>query len=363
MSRQVLPKNVLREKGRKLLYVFNRHNFWILILAGVLLTSLFWGNAIQGEEIKDVIKTSISVLITMLGFSVSAYVFLNNTFQNKRGANTIEREVIESFQNEKRKSLSTSVIFSVAAIFVECWILAWSNSRLDNLSVAGDTHSDNLWQFICYCLILVVAFLTLYHVVRLGFFTYDIINYEEGLKNLAKEKIEVYEKTDQHEKITKGDFLNLVNNIEVLVERLVRNHVHAKGSTMYDTDLKRALCDGITESGEINAREEIAKKYRNIVDYRNLLLQNSAIEDSAPVDQGDQIKDIANQMFQNYLKGELLTGISINNLNPINAQLEKTSFSNSALNNIKFIGKTSLKNTDFRNSTIQHMSFDEKEQA
>ena len=173
--------------------------------------------------------------------------------------------------------------------------------------------------------------------------------------------VKSYSERSNHDKMSKGQFLNLVNNMEVLVGRLVHNHIHAKVSTVYDTDLKRAICDGITNPGEIKEREELAQSYKEIIDYRNLLLQDYEMEDSREVGLGDDIQKVVNQMFQKYLVGELLTNISISNLVLSNTNLEKTSMSNSALQNIKFTGKTKLRNTDFRNSTISNIDFGKEE--
>lgn len=303
---------------------------------------------ISYENIVETVKISVTVLISMLGFSVSIYVFLNNTFQSRRNSNELEKEVIDSFQSQKRKDLGISIVFSAMAISGECAVVAFKDQIIDLTSNAN----SSLNQIICIIIVVLLFAITLLNVYKLGYFTYGVINYEEGLIKLAKKEMNNYSKDKCYEKMSKGEFLNLVNNVEVLVERLIRNHLHAKISTAYDSNLKRAICDGITESGEIDTRTQLAKDYKDIIDYRNLLLQDTTAMDSKEVAMGDQVKSVMNRIFQHYLKSELLTGVNISNLVINEANLEKSSLSNSSLQNIKFIGDTNLQNTDFRDSTI-----------
>lgn len=333
---------------------FFKKNFTSALVVFVLIIfAIKWGiHKIVFKDIIDIVKISVTVLISMLGFSVSIYVFLNNTLQNRRNSNELEEEVIEDFQNNKKKSLGASIVFSTVAITAECAIVVFEEPLTVFLS-KSQVSFDTLFYFSVIGFIIVV---TVYNIYKLGHFTYEVINYEEGLKKLAKKKINGYS-NESSGRIMKGEFLNLVNNLEVLVERLVQNHLHAKISTEYDTNLKRAICDGITESGDIITREKLASDYKEIIDYRNLLLQHEAISDSDIVYMGDKVKSVIGRLFQNYLKNELLTGVNISNITIYHADLEKASFSNSSFQNVKFEQKTNLVNTDFRNSTLNNISF------
>lgn len=344
----------------KRLGVFLKNFYSIMVMVAlVILTVMGWKlHGIKYGDIVEVVKISVTVLISMLGFSVTIYVFLNNTFQSRRSSNELEKEIIEKFQAQKRTSLGISIIFSVMAITGECTLVAFGqsiNSFLQNIKLS------QVDQVAYFSIISFFVIITVINVYKLGHFTYGVINYEEGLKKLAKKEMNAYRKDSCYGKMTKGEFLNLVNNIEVLVERLIQNHLHAKISTAYDTNLKRAICDGVTESGDIITRENLSKDYKEIIDYRNLLLQDVSMMDSADVAMGDQVKSLLNRLFHNYLNNELLTGVDISNLAIKEANLEKTSFKNSSLKNIKFDGKTNLKNTDFRNSIINEISFMEVE--
>lgn len=345
----------IKEIGKRFI-MFLGSNFWSTVvgLALIIILIVIWRlHKIQYEDIVETVKISMSVLISMLGFSVSIYVFLNNTFQSRRVSNELEKEIIDSFQTLKKKSLGTSIIYASMAITCECSVFAF---KLPVKELLEKTESQ-LDQLIYFIVIACIIIITMFNVYKLSHFTYEVINYEEGLKKLAKKEIGTYSKDSCYEKISKGEFLNLVNNIEVLVERLVRNHLHAKISTAYDTNLKRAICDGITESGDISTRERLAEDYKDIIDYRNLLLQDTSIMDSAYVAMGDQVKSVMNRLFQNYFKNELLTGVNISNLKIVETNLEKASFSNSSLQGIEFTGNTNLRNTDFRDSTINTISF------
>lgn len=331
-------------------------NFFSIVVGLALMVLLIMFYRLQKIEYRDIVETvkiSVTVLISMLGFSVSIYVFLNNTFQNRRISNELEKEIIDSFQKEKRNSLNVRLIYVAVAISSECVVAVSETSITTFLSKTKPDLKQTVYWLIIFCFVVI----TLFNVYRLAYFTYGVINYEEGLKKLAKTEINKYSEDSGYENITKGEFLNLVNNIEVLAERLIRNHLHAKISTAYDTNLKRAICDGVTESGDISTRERLAEDYKQVIDYRNLLLQNTSIADSANVGMGDQVKSVMNRLFQNYFKGELLTGVNISNLKIVETNLEKASFSNSSLKNIEFTGNANLVNTDFRESTINTISF------
>lgn len=326
----------------------------VSLIVGVVLIALliviFRIYKIQYDAIVETVKISVTVLISMLGFSVSSYVFLNNTFQSRRVSNELEKEIIDLFQTRKKNSLGVSIIYAAVAISFECIVVIFGEHMEVFLK---NTHSRLIYSVI----VILLAVITLFNVYRLGYFTYGVINYEVGLKKLAKKQINTYVNDSCYKKISKGEFLNLVNNLEVLVERLVRNHLHAKISTAYDTNLKRAICDGVTEPGEIKTREQLAEDYKQIIDYRNLLLQDTTIMDSANVAMGDQVKSVMNRLFKNYFRNELLTGVSITNLKIAETNLEKASFSNSSLQVIEFAGNANLENTDFRDSTINTVSF------
>lgn len=350
-------KERLKRIGRKFGTLLKNNFFSVIVVAVIFVLAIrLWRlNQIKYNDIIETIKISVTVLISMLGFSVSIYVFLNNTLQNRRNSNELEKEVIDLFQTQKRKRLLISISFSALAVTSECIVAAFAVPVKNLLS---KTPSD-LDEFFYFFVIIFFAVITLINIYKLIYFTYGVINYEEGLRKFAKTKIDAYTKVRCNQKMSKGEFLNLVNNIEVLVERLVRNHLHAKISSAYDSNLKRAICDGITEPGDIHTREKLAEDYKKIINYRNLLLQDTSTVDSDAVTMGDQIKSVMNRLFQHYLKNELLTGVNISNLEINSADLEKASFSNSSLQRIRFRGKANLANADFRDSTINDVSFEE----
>lgn len=335
-------------------------NFFSFLFALVVLVSLIVIFGINDPyqisylNVVEALKVSVTVLVSMLGFCVSIYVFLNNTFQSRRSANTIEKNIIEKFQQRKRIQLGRSIIFSVSAVFIEC-IAIMSSSQIEKRLSASP---NSVQCAVSFFVVAACAIVTMINIWLLGRFTYGVINFEDGLRQLAKTERDAYKGGGDQEKIRKSDFLNMVNNIEVLAERLIRNHLHAKTSSALDSELKRAICDGETEPGEISTRTELAQDYKNVIDYRNLLLQDAELRDSDVVGMGDKVKSVLNRFFQRYLRKELLTGVSISNLTVVEADLSKASFSNSFLQNISFRGTTNLQSTDFRNSTLSNISFD-----
>lgn len=355
------------QKYLKQCWEYFKKNYFsvIVVLALVMLLIMIIDNRdiqkIKGDDITETVKISVSVLISMLGFSVSIYVFLNNTFQNRKNGNELEMQIIDLFQKEKKRALGISIIYSFAAILTECLILINKEFVLDFVRDLEKQGAQTKQAYIYMVILGGVLIITLINIYKLAVFTYGVINYEDGMKKLAKKEIGIYDTNNCYQKISKGEFLNLVNNIEVLVERLIQNHMHAKISTANDTNLKRAICDGITEAGELNTRENLARDYKEIITYRNLLLQETSITDSTYVAMGDQVRSVMNRLFQNYLKNELLTEINISNIKIVKANLEKTSFSNSSLQGIQFVGKANLLNADFRDSTINGVIFENAE--
>lgn len=350
-------KEVLK-KTCKIIGDWIKDNFlsFILMISVIILFSEFVKDIeLKYTNVLETFKISVTVLISMLGFSVSIYVFLNNTFQARRNNNAIEKGMIDLFQQKKRKDLGIRIIFSTTVIIAECAAIFFKSSAPSWLL----KMSPNKGQMVCLICLVTCIVVSIINVMILGRFTYGVINYEDGLKRLAKETRKSYEGQSYYQEMNKGEFLNLVNNIEVIAERLVENHLHAKTSNAYDSNLKRAVCDGFTDSGEICTREKFAENYQEIIEYRNLLLQDKDLKDSDKVNMGDQIKSVMNRLFQLYLKNELLTGINISNLNITKADLSKTSFTNSSLQSINFMEKTVLKNTDFRNSTLNKIVFGE----
>lgn len=337
---------------------FVQNYYWALIVSiciGLLVFKVWSPSQCSYKDVIEAVKVSVTIMISMMGFSVSIYVFLNNTLQGRKSNNAIEKEVIVLFQKKKQKELGKRLIFSIIVVFFQSFIIIFQTS----IGTWWLRQTILKEKYLCLCVIFICLIITLVNICWLGMFSYEIINYENGLKQLAiRERIKK-SKEDYHDIISKGEFLNLVNNIEVIVERLIQNHIHAKTSNAYDSSLKRAICDGITNTGDIVTREKLANDYKIIIEYKNLLLQDEHLKDNDKVCMGDLIKSVANRLFQNYLKNELLSGINISNLNINKADLSKTSFQKSSFRNIFFEGDALLYSADFSRSTLNNVRFEE----
>ncbi len=329
----------------------------IIVVAVFILALRVWNsNWLTYEDVTEALKVSVTVMISMMGFSVTIYVFLNTALQGRKSQNSIEKEIVILFQKNKQKELGKRLIFSIIVVFIQSSIIAlqtliehwWTNQTILKTE-----------KYLCLLIILFCLIVTLINICWLGTFTYGIINYENGLKQLAINERIKRSKEDSYDTISKGEFLNLVNNIEVIVDRLIQNHTHAKTSHASDSSLKRAICDGITDPGDITTRETLANDYKAIIEYKNLLLQDEQLKDNVNVCMGDSIKSLKDRLFENYLKNELLTGANISNLEIHNADLSKASFCNSSFWNITFKGDTTLDSTDFSKSTLNKIRFEE----
>ncbi len=307
------------------------------------------------KDVIEALKVSVTTMVSMIGFSVTIYVFLNTTLQGRKSQNSTEKEVVILFQKKKQKELGKRLIFSIIVVFVQCSIIALQ-TLIDtwwlNQTILKEKYLGLFIVFLC-------LIVTLTNICWLGKFTYEIINYEDGLKRLAINERIKKGKEDYHDIISKDAFLNVVNNMEIIIDRLLQNHMHAKTSNAYDSGLKRAICDGIMDVGDLVTREKLADDYKVIIEYKNLLLQDEQLKNNDKVCMGDLVKSIMNRLFQNYLKNELLTGVNISNLSISNADLSKVSFSNSSFWNIDFKGYTTLYSTDFSNSTLNNIKFEE----
>lgn len=87
----------------------------------ILLLLIAGQKGIKYNNVIETFKISVTVLISMLGFSVSIYVFLNNTFQDRRNNNVIEKGVIDLFQKKKEKPWEFGLFF----LSLQSWQNVW----------------------------------------------------------------------------------------------------------------------------------------------------------------------------------------------------------------------------------------------
>ena len=322
-----------------------------VLMISILLYMFFNKSPWVFDNVIDSFKSSITILISMFGYSVSIYVFLMNVLSNRAEQSVAEKEVISEFREIKKNELVRRLVFTILVILFESVLILFKTAIKKKISTIAFSTVIYIFFAIIGC------GSTLVNIIFLGIFTYSIINYEDGLKTQAVAMRKRRGVGPTRTKMMKGEFLNLVNNIEVLVERLIANHMHAKMSNEYESNFKRALCDGITDAGQIQMREETANEYKEVIDYRNLLLQDEELGDAHEVGMSDKIQLVKNNLFTHYLSGEVLRGISINHLPIRDADLSKTSFYDSSLQDIVFMGESKFVGTDFRNSFINNVKF------
>lgn len=319
--------------------LFSASSLLICVIDGVKGGGL-WENAL------DIL---VNALISFLGFSVTGYIFLSNMLQSRKSLNNIEAQVINSYQIQKRKILMKYIVFITVCVLMRFC--------LKYLTVNDTLLRHDLLDVIKYLIYIICTFFSIYSIICLGCFLFSMINYEKGLHDLAEQKRKEYAETKSQEPVSKGKFLNQVNNIDIVVNRLIQNHTYAQTTYLFDSALKSALCDGINDQGEICACGEFADNYGELIEYRNLLIQDNSIQDGENVSYGATAQKLLNQLFKEHVKNEILTNISLSNLILREANLSFSSLANSALYSIEFQGCSNLEKTDFRDSTLNGIIF------
>lgn len=303
----------------------------------------------EGGLWEDALDKLVTALISFLGFSVTGYIFLNNMLQSRKSKNSIENEVIEDFQTEKREKLMKLIM-----LITGCILMSFCLKYLKTDSALIHPDMLSVVKYIVYTMCTIVS---VYSIIYLGRFLYEMINYEHGLQELTIQKRKAFTETKEQEPVSKGKFLNQVNNMDIVVNRLLQNHTYAQTANIFDNALKSALCDGITDQAKICACGEFADRYKKVIEYRNLLIRDNSIKDGENVSHGATVQELLNELFKDYLQNEILTSISLSNIVLKNANLSFSSLANSSLYNIEFQENSILQKTDFRDSTLNAINF------
>ncbi len=323
----------LQERMKK--WIFNNWKVFIVVICLLSALSLAMCAVVgvkSGKLWENALDILVNALISFLGFSVTGYVFLSNMLQSRKNLNSIETEVINTYQVQKRKILMKYIVFITVCILMRFC--------LKYLRVDDTLLKHSFLDVIKYLIYIICTIFSIYSIVCLGCFLHSMINYEKELHDLAKRKREGYEQTKSQEPISKGRFLNQVNNIDIVVNRLIQNHTYAQTTYLFESTLKSALCDGINDQGEIYACGEFANSYNELIEYRNLLIQDYSKQDGENVSYGATAQKLLNELFKEYVKNEILTSISLSNLILRGANLSFSSLANSALFNIEFQAKS-----------------------
>lgn len=355
-------KRLLMSKIKGMLIFLKTYAISICIILGAIVLGCFALKLLFPVEkyfyITNALEKATTVLISMIGFSVSAYVFLNNTLQRKSIDNPIEIETIGAFLKKKRISLCSLMIWSISLVVVTIFIMAIISK--DGQISAVDSTQNSLIYIIYICLVLSV-----FSIIRLCYFDFSIINYEKGLVDTARLKLYIFDKEITNTKpMKKNEFLILVNNMETVIERISANHQDAPVHFVDDSLVRLALFSKIDFSSNTGiqqqaTRRRIADQYRETIKYRNYVLHLDDLKDDDEIDVGDFILSTVNLVFQNVLAGEVLSDISLSNLTLSSVNFEKTAFRNSVLKSINIKENSSLRSADLRDSVLQNISFDD----
>jgi uncharacterized protein YjbI with pentapeptide repeats len=331
----------------------------ILMLAIWLLCSHL--DKTTNKSLMIALKSAVATSISMVGFSISAYVFLNNILQRKIVDNVAETETINKFLHSKRKKLSSLIIRTAGIVIIEIAFLCFNLWETDLIP-----DDFGKYKYICLlCVVLVCLIVDTIFVISLVYFNYSIIDYENGLNETAKSQLSILNEENSNTSIVMkvSEFLTIVNNMEIVLERMAHNHHNALKHSLSDSLVRRALCAGYdvpvkgdyVTNGIITHRHEIADKYDKIIEYRNYLLYGEGANDNINVCIGDIVASTANLIFSECLAGEILSDISLNWLTIQGANLEKTVFRHCFLQHISFTGKSTLEGVDFKDSVLSNV--------
>ena len=354
-------KRIIKNKVKGILEFFKTYFIAIVIMVGVIIFGYIALKMLLPIEkyfyISDALEKATTVLISMIGFSISAYVFLNNTLQRKSVENPIEVETIREFLKKKRNSLCSLLIWSICLVIATIFIMAIiiKDGKIEDVA----TLQEYLIYIIYACLVF-----SIWSIIKLAHFDFSIINYEKGLVDTARLKLYIFDKkTANTTSMKKNDFLMLVNNMETVLERIAANHQDALMHSANDSLVLMALFSKIDPSSSAGTQQKamrrmIAEQYKQTIKYRNYILHLDDLNDDDDIEVGDFVLSTAKLIFQNILAGEVLSDISLSNLELSNINFEKTAFRNSALKNIRLDENSILKSTDFRDSILQDIEFD-----
>ena len=363
----------INNRLKKLPTQFKEHKYFVFItllsifvgVCVVLLIMNFY-SGITDKTTLSALTTALTVVISMIGFSVSAYVFLNNMLQRKIVENPSSEETVNVFLCNKRRELCSLVLYIACVVIAEAALIFFDAPSVfisQNGFVFASESSLKPVQIFIITFILICLILTITFVIKLALFDYSIIDYEEGLRTTAHDQLCILNKQNANNNSTmnKSEFLTIVNNMETVLERMAQNHRNALRQSTDDSPILVALRaryevsnqgDRVTD-GTRAQRQDIADNYKKIIEYRNyLIMQNENIRNDEIISIGDEASKTINQIFSDCLTGELLSDINLTRLHVANANLEKTVFRNCSMRHIKFMDKSVLEGVDFRDSIL-----------
>ena len=277
-------KNLPRQfKERKYLVLVAFLIIIVFICIVVLFLNFYSG--ITDKTVLSALTTALTVVISMIGFSVSAYVFLNNMLQRKIVENPSSEETVNVFLCDKRRELCSLVLYIACLIIAEAALIFFDAPSVfvsQNESVFASELSLKPVKIFVMAFIFICMILTIASVIKLAHFDYSIIDYEEGLRITANNQLCILNKqnADNNSTMNKSEFLTIVNNMETVLERMTQNHRNALRQSTDDSPILVALRaryevsdqgDRVTD-GTRAQRQDIADNYKKIIEYRNYLI-------------------------------------------------------------------------------------------
>lgn len=116
----------------------------------------------SGKLWENALDILVNALISFLGFSVTGYVFLSNMLQSRKNLNSIETEVINTYQVQKRKILMKYIVFITVCILMRFC--------LKYLRVDDTLLKHSLLDVIKYLIYIICTIFSIYSIICLGCF-------------------------------------------------------------------------------------------------------------------------------------------------------------------------------------------------
>ena len=309
----------------------------IVLLCGFTGT-VFWlslPNTIAERETitTSIFATLITILLSLLALTITAFVFLSTSL--KEGREPFEQETIRGFLNKR-----TNQLLWLAGVGILCLLCC---VFLDNTNVP-------LFQMPVF--IIIVTTISFVENVLLLLYIWHIIKYERDLKKFAKNsRKRLYSKESGHQtpKITYSIYKS-IGDLELLVNQLLHNH-----KDNYHYEDRHNILKTIFKT------EDLVKRYERLISYRDFLLVEHLdnADSECVVAVYDDIKELENNLRKKLMVSEQFKSLGFTapflKLGDEKLLLQATVFTGASFDAVDLSG-ADLTGADFSQTRLNHLN-------